>query len=820
MPRFTRPFFWLAALTISAPAPAEMASTSLRTEGTPAGFDELANARTAMVDIFFGDRKLGETLAVTKPGTLRFEAPAEVLRMLPEILDRAELLPSLSGELPTNASLVCTRSNSMLCGSIEPDVIGIIYDEDHFRVTVFVNPRFLGVISKNDQGYLPDPDGHLSLTNAIGLNASGTVSEQSFYNLQNRTIVGLGSARIRANTSVASKLGLVVDDLVGEVDHKNLRYSGGLFWSPGNEFTGQRRILGAGVGTQFDTSIDQETLHETPLVLFLSQPARVELLVDGRLVGTSSYPAGNNEIDTAALPDGSYNVVLRIQQANGNVREERRFFVRNNALPPVGHRVFHAYAGVLANTEKGHPISASNIYYYQAAAAWRLSDTLAIDAAVLGTQQKAMAQAGGWFVKGPARVRAAGLLSTAGDKGALIQMQATELGPLNISFDVRRIWSGDGRPLIPLSQRVETFDGSVPTGVQLATGSYTQATGSVGVRVGEGYLTVVGSYRKDRDRSADYSVGPTLNLPVASNNQLQIVLEASAQKTRFTSAAFVGARISFNSGTLSALSTVGGSFQNGRDGLQPSRSRAVSTFTAQYSHQTQDETLITYEGGLDRNIDSSAARAGGTIYSRYGNGRANVLHNLEGNGGTQYDVSFQSGFALGAASPPAWGARHAEPSAILVSVDGDAPDAQFNVIVDDAVRGRVQTGQRFSLFVPAYRTYRVRLAPIDAPSLSFDNAARDVTLYPGNVKSLEWRAERTFALFGQAISLDGRPLANSLVQTAKAVSETDAQGYFQIDMRRGDQITIGKAGEGQCHVALGYVDVNNDFASVGKVTCQ
>jgi len=142
------------------------------------------------------------------------------------------------------------------------------------------------------------------------------------------------------------------------------------------------------------------------------------------------------------------------------------------------------------------------------------------------------------------------------------------------------------------------------------------------------------------------------------------------------------------------------------------------------------------------------------------------------------------------------------------------------VLVDEAVRGRVKPGQRFSLFVPGYRTYKVRLVPIDAPAVNYDTAARDVTLYPGNVKSLSWRAETTFVLFAQAVSAKGTPLANALVQAEKSVSETDENGYFQIDMRRNDQITIGAAEEAPCKVILGNVIVKNDFASLGKVTCQ
>jgi hypothetical protein len=353
---------------------------------------------------------------------------------------------------------------------------------------------------------------------------------------------GFGSARLRTNLSVASHLGLLVDDLVGEIDRKDLRYSAGLFWALGNDFIGQRRIMGAGVGTQFDTSVDRESLQASPLIVFLAQPARVELLLDGRLVSSRSYPAGNIDLDTLALPDGSYPVILRIHQSNGSVREERRFFVRSAQIAPLGHPVYYAYAGVLANTRRDQPISPSSTFYYQAGTARRLTNNFALDAAVMGTQHKGIAQAGAWLIKGQARVRAAALLSTAGDAGALVQASKAGGGRLNISFDVRRIWSRNGRPLVPLPSYTNSFDVSPLTGVQLLNGSYTQATANVGFRLGSSYLSVTGSYRKDRQLPADYTLGPSVNLPVLNRNHVQLVFEASAQRTRTTTAGFAGFR--------------------------------------------------------------------------------------------------------------------------------------------------------------------------------------------------------------------------------------------------------------------------------------
>jgi hypothetical protein len=154
-----------------------------------------------------------------------------------------------------------------------------------------------------------------------------------------------------------------------------------------------------------------------------------------------------------------------------------------------------------------------------------------------------------------------------------------------------------------------------------------------------------------------------------------------------------------------------------------------------------------------------------------------------------------------------------------VSVHGDS-DASFDVLVDEAVRGRVKAGQRFSMFVPGYRTYKVRLVRTGSANLDYDSATRVVTLYPGNVELLDWRAESLFTVFAQAMTPQGMPISDRLVHSTKGISETDRQGYFQIDVRRGEKVMIDNSDMGTCEVELGDVTVKNDFASLGKVVCS
>jgi hypothetical protein len=810
----------LAALTINgAAAAAGTANVELATSGVPAGFDELARPHEGLVDLYFGGEKAGEALVIIKPGTIRFRSPEDVLASVPQLVPSAELKAALAADLPANSGAVCRDGATGSCGTLSPEVVAIVYDEEHFRVDLFANPKFLKISRAGPEGYLPVPDAPLSLTSSAGIALSGSLGGASRYNVQNRTIVGLRNARIRANSSLASGTGLVVDDLVGEVDRKDLRYSAGLFWAPGSEFTGQRRILGAGVGTQFDTLTNRDSIHSTPLIIFLSQPARIELLVDGRLIGSRSYGAGNVEIDSSTLPDGSYPILLRIHQSSGAVREERRFFVKSAQTPPLGHPLFYAYAGVLANTRRHQPISPSGNLYYQAGGAWRLSERLAVDAGAMGTQRKAIGQAGAWLILPQARFRLAALASTAGDAGALAQASIGGSGPLSLSLDLRRIWSSDGEPLVPLASRVDTFGSTAPTGVQLATGSYTQATGSLGLRLSSGYVGLVGSYRKDRSLAGDYMIGPSVSWPVVSLRNLRLVFDASAQRTRTTTAGFAGFRLLFTSGGMTMLSTLGRGVQGERGDSRPLASRAVSSMSAQYAHETAGGTSLNLQAGFDRNIQSSSVTAGTTVNSRFGNVRADLLHSLEGGGGTQYDLAFDSGLVLSRHAAQL-GARDVQPSAITVALRADSTAPSFNVLVDEVARGRIRAGERLSLFLPGYRTYKVRLVPAAAAPVSYDSGVRDVTLYPGNVQSLEWRANSYFTIFAQATTAIGAPIADALVQTPQGIAQTDSNGYFQADVSEGDSVTISRSDGGRCRAQLPRAIVRNGFASLGKVVCR
>ena len=796
---------------------ANTAATDLSTSA-PAGFENLEKPREILLDVFFGGEKVGEAVAMISPGKIRFRDPDAVLKLLTNVADDPQLTSALAADLPSNSGLVCGPGETTSCGKLSPQVVGIIYDDERFRVDLFVNPKFQRVITPTSDVFLPSPAAPLSLTSSFGLAVSGNGSS-TLYNFQDRTVAGFGSARVRSDFSYASHVGLLVDNLVGELDRPNRRYSAGLFWAPGVDLIGQRRIVGVGIGTQFDTRIDRDSLRGTPLIVFLSQPARVEILIDGRLVSSRSYEAGNNELDTSGLPEGAYSLLLRIQEAGGSMREERRFFVKNSQVPPSGQPLYFAYAGFLANAKKGQPISVSNDMFYQVGTARRLNRSLAYSVSLIGTQHNAMVEAGGWMITRVARARAAALFSNRGDKAALFQLGSTFAGPLSVDFDVRRVWSHDGRPLLPAPEYISSFDSTLPTSAQLGNGSYSQATGSIGIRIGGGSLGIIGSYRKDEGLKADYTVGPTLVWAILNRGGFRVTLQADGQMTRTTTAGFLGIRMVYSGRRISVSSSSGHASQSSGDGSQRSLSRLVSSTSVQYGWQGADRTQVSLEAGVDRNLDSTTLHAGGTAFTQMGSLRADVLKAVEGGRRLQYGVTLQSGVAI-AAGHVNLGGRDLTDSAVIVDVDGAQKASTFEVLVNGSSRGRVASGGSFPIFLEPYRRYNIRLKPVDSASVAYDSNARQVTLYPGNVQKLHWQVEPLLTVFGQAFRPDGLPVRAAMVQSRRGIGETDTRGYFQIEVGAQDQLTFTGDEGTTCHVAVAGVVPHDDYASMGRVLCR
>jgi hypothetical protein len=784
------------------------------TASAPEGFETLAAERHLVLDAYFGGKKLGEVRAIVRPGLLTFDDPAAVAGLIPDVARPEELASSLTGTLASNVALACGTARREGCGQLAADRSGIILDEERFRVDIFVHPDLLVKPDPAAEAFLPEPEGEPALISLFGGTVSGSNRSDETWHLQNRSIASLGAVRLRSDSSLSTGSELTFDNLTLEADRKGWRYEGGIFWAPGTDLIGRRKILGLGAATQLDTLQNKDVVQGTPLTIFLQQPAKVDVLVDGRIVSSRIYPAGNRLVDTSNLPNGSYDVLLKIQEDGRPVREEQRFFTRGTAMAPLGRPLFSAFAGLLPSSTHGLALD-GDTFFYEAAAAYRLTPALGLDAAILGTQHKGILEAGANHHSRLAQVRVAALVSTSLDYGALVRVSTSGKGPVSLSFDLRKVVSQDGRPLIPVSSSNGTFSEDPESGFA-DRGSYTQLLSILGYRLGQANFRLTGIYRKDGSEDADYSIGASVEVPVVRTSRWDIVLLADARRTNEDFASFIGARILMNRGNFSFSGSGGIRHESDRAGPD---NRIVGEAQAAYYRQLANHSQLSGDVAFGRDVDGSYARASATARSGILNARADMLRQFGDHQTTQYAATIDGGIALSKDGVGIAG-RDMSDTAVMVSVKGSDPAQKFELLVDDVVRGSTAGDERQLLFLQPYETYELRLRPLGAQIASFDTAPKRVTLYPGNVAKLDWTVTPLFILFGRAVDGNGTPVANADISGSHGIGRTDAEGYFQIETKSGDELKLtGEAGI-SCSMGVGPGRAVDGLVSAGDVVCR
>lgn len=805
----------LSAITVSTMfiigSPATAAGDTKFAMSVPKGFEDLTAERRTVLDIYYGGKRLGEARAIIQPGLLRFEDPSAVSRLIPHVAAPAELTAALSESLPANVALSCQAGHSPDCGTLDPKRVGIILNEEQFRVEIFINPQMLKKQSLGSPEYLPDPEIEPSLISLFGAALSGSSRGDRSFHLQNRSVASIGKIRLRSDSSLASRAGLSFDNLTIERDRADWRYSGGIFWAPGTELVGRRKILGFGATTQFDTRSDKEALLGLPLLVSLQSSARVEVLVNDRLISSGIYPAGQPLIDTSQLPNGSYEVVLRIKETGRPTREERRFFTKGSQMAPLGQPLFSAFAGFLPKGGQASSFSGDTIFY-QASATFRLSPAFGIDGTLLGTQDKGILAAGLIFHTRYAQVRLSGLASTSADAGAVFRAATVGNGPVTASIDVRKIISKSGEPLLPVSASNGSFSED-PQSSFGDRGSYTQALGIVSYRVGDALLRLNGGYRRAASDAATYDVGAALDIPIVRTGSWELQFQSNVRKSERNLSSFFGLRFHTTRGRMAFSGSAG--LSQSRDGDRTKRMVGES----QMAWFRQDEDQNEYAAEVAYGQDANAyARASGTIRSALANGRADLLHDFGGNGSTQIAGNVHFGLAASGEHRRLAG-RQFDDSAVIVAVSGGTATQTFEVMVDNVSRGKVADGKSLSLFLQPYRTYGIRLRPSGKTAASFDTATREITLYPGNVTRVHWQITPIIVLFGRAVDADGRPLSHAEISGPHGIGRTNGEGYFQVETATSDFLRV-VARDTTCSIAFPGPPPVKGYLSAGDVVCR
>lgn len=797
------------AASVCLPTPAA-ASSRMITVGEPEGFSDLMRDRDLMVDVYFGGTRRGEAMVRVGPDSITILDPAAVVQLLPPVTDAGAVLARMRGRsFAPNSDLACApASDRAHCGRLSPDDIGVIFARDRFRLDIFLNPRFIAVETRPEDRYLSIPSRSVSMVNTIGGIVSGQIDAGEHYiALHNQLVLARGEQRLRADVSLDNSK-FTANRVALEWDRPERRFTAGAFWTPGNSLAGGTKIAGVGVESQIDTRRDREELLGSPVIVYLDGRARIDALYEGRVVSSKVYEAGNQQLDTAGLPEGSYELTLRIQEPGRPVREERRFYSKSRRVPSLGRSDFYLFGG-FALEGAAASVPASEGLVVQGGYARRLSPHLALDGVVSLDQFCQSAELGATFLSSIAQGRAAFVASSDGRVGSVLRVNSAGPGLVNFSFDLRAMSSSEPVPGMP---------GKPDLASNLPRAGFTQVGGLVSHSRGD--IRVLGTFylRDQGGADLDYAFGPSIEWDALRFGPAVVTVRGEVAVTQAGTSGFAGLALRFTGrrGAVSAISgyrksTVAGD----RRGSGPSGAVAAAWTSDVVGGKVALGTG--YEFSADENSALGSFEFAHPAVSLTGDIQRTARR---GDLASNYTLGLQTTLIAGPGAPIRPIGKSSTDSVIVAQVAGARHGDRFDVLVDDQVSGSLSGSQPATLRLPAYRAYNVRIRPVGADLVAYDSSAREVSLFPGSVTELTWDAAPVVIKFGRLVDANGEPVASATITGRGVWTQTDEKGWFQLEAPEGLAIEVTTSTGARFAMVLPEVgDLTTPVMRLGAVVC-
>ncbi|MEX2468207.1 MAG: TcfC E-set like domain-containing protein [Pseudohongiellaceae bacterium] len=758
----------------------------------PPGFETLNEPQTTAVDVYYGGYFLTSTLARFDHDELSFIDPQALILRLTDLKDPDEAAALMSRPLALNADQLCHSEFQLDCGTLQPEDVNIIFDRGNLRAWLFIAQDLLRTRQAKENKYLPRSSAALSLFSDSALFFNQAGEQDTHYNVANNTQIALAENRLQIRSNLTDEEGLIVDTLALSREFQGRRLAAGLFRGDVNNarFMSSEQFVGASFRTSLETRTDLSQFQGNTIELFLETRSRVEIYQDGRLYSTEYYDVGNQELETSTLPPGSYEIEIRITDAAGNTRSERRFFSKNSHLPPVDQDLFFVQAGRLVDERHRNSNLEADATFLRAGYSKRLTATLGADVGLSLTRDSTMVETG-LFQQGRNYQFQAGLaFESTGAAGLTSNLRVTA-ERFTMNFSARRVLSGErekqlGTAINQLSSSVEMPTRFGP--LSLFYRRNARGDDFEGQNIGL------------RWRSNFYDLGSgNLNASFEVSHNDEDLFAALTLNYRFGGAGVthsIAPRLVHESGPNAA----------GRNAFRGTMESRLAMAPGRYLSLRADRNT---RSALEARMELEGRRGSADVAARY---------NLE-TSDQEFFGRLSGRFAATGSSAAFGGARSGE-SALLVAVEGVSPERRFEVLVNGSPRGEVNAGGTLLLPVAPYETYDISLKPLGDAIVDLDSRSYRRTVYPGNVIDVSWEAREVVIAYGRLFDAVGEPISDALLTNVIGLATTDAGGFFQAEIDRNTRTLEVKKGAKTCRVRLQGEPDARQLMPLGDLTCD
>lgn len=756
-------------------------------QGAPAGFEQLAAPQETMIDVFFGDEKLGSYRAVYTPSNIAFATPEEIVSKIPSLKaeNSATVQKALSGDLSANTDRMCNRVSRDDCGILKPQVAGVIFYDSRFRADLFVNPEMLQIQDKSQRILPPAPE-IFSGVHQFNGNITGTDSRQEFSLLANSTFA-YGAQRLNLVGSVSNQQKQITN-LTASMDRWGLDNQLGLFNSRALQLLPQVSMGGVSVGTSLRTNLDLREAAGSTLTVFLPQRSYVTLIYNNAIYSTDLYDAGNQIINTSALPEGAYEVTIRIRAvSSGAETEERRFFAKNFAIPPEGQSIYFAQLGTVRNTSESNAFSSiGDDLIATAGRISRLSESIALNTDMMFIGDRLYAEAGAFLLLPPDhQFQVSSLVSSEQDVG---------FGGSYLGYFFDKALSLYANVRVIFAHKFDPIDVANPA-IPIAADSQQWTTGLTYQLTEKALLSFDGTYTDFQGSTRQYAYGPRLRYDFwrEGPNSLSLTAASSGTNNGPQHSLFLNFTMRLGDWGYSAQ---GGAIKSPSSGASRDYNKiGDARITWNDDKDSSNSTVVGAEVRHDDSSDSYIADL--DHRGRYGNIKL-IGQQSETPSGNNTFYSGNLGFSVAhTAHDFAWGGKQQESSGFIFKNMGNAADVPMQVIIDNSEKTTFNSGGSVPVFLAPYQTYNVSIKPTESRAIDYDGSVKRITLYPGNIVPLIWDINSIKVVLGHVVLPDGRPLTDARLEEARNITVTDNEGLFQGEILQLGTLTFNRTAQTQ-----------------------
>ncbi len=733
------------------------------------------------MDIYYGGRYLQSQVATFTSEAITLPNPAAVVARISDITDPALFTRLLSGEIQANSGEVCAPRQTRGCGRINPEVVGVIFDENRFRLDLFINRRYLQTRQADVQNFLPPSDGELAFLQNLSVTASGNHSKsegQSDNNSNDYTLNGDSLLSWRENSLVAGwdytkEQHLTVDRIYGQREFEGLAWQGGMISTQGFgfNFSISRSLLGARVGTSSNTRQDGDFTGGIPLDVFLPTRGRVELRREGRLLSSAFFEAGNHEFDTSSLPDGSYDIEIRVVDDLGReLSRETRFFAKQGRLPARGEWEWFAEGGKLLERQVNTKLPrTTNQFLSRTGVGRRLSDTWSGTLSLAADNDEALAEAEFFHVGRGWDMSPYIMLDKDNNRGAGLDLQ-TRVADVSLSGNYRRLWKSEE------TTQTDNIPSASNDENSLLGSGFEQFSGSMGASFWSGSLNYRYSMnRRQDDRTESHSVSWRKQLWRTNDYDLDFDISVSESDDNRVAIASFTLNKRQNQWNFRAAPTAQWNRSDGQ-----TRTDKDLRLNADWDDGDWLDGDLRFNSGLS--LRSEEKRINGQV--RYANHRGSAdiaLAHLQtrSSQATSYSLNMSTSLLTDGEYLAVGGENRAQ-SAAVVYVEGRKGD-RFDVMVDGRREAYAVVGQPSLVALSPYRQYEISVRPSGTAIYRFDEKVERITLYPGNVVRMDVEAVPLQLAFGR-ILFSEKTIVPARITGGLVPVTVDEYGLFQIEV--------------------------------------